>query len=132
MEPPREVVAYYERFAEEVRLDSGPSRLEFERTKEILARVLPAPPARIVDVGGAAGAYSAWLAERGYEVHLVDASPRLVEQARQLNARLERAISSLSVADARRLPQTAGFASAVLLMGPLYLPVRGRPHDGAR
>src|SRR5713101_10114430 len=83
-EPPAEVSAYYATFAEESRLTTGASRLEFERTKEILARVLPAAPARIVDVGGAAGAYSLWLAERGYQVHLVDASPRLVEHARQL------------------------------------------------
>jgi 2-polyprenyl-3-methyl-5-hydroxy-6-metoxy-1,4-benzoquinol methylase len=33
-------------------------------------------------VGGAAGAYAGWLAERGYTVHLVDAVPRLVEEAR--------------------------------------------------
>ena len=78
-----EVAAYYETYAEESRLTEGPSRLEFERTKEILARVLPAAPARIVDVGGAAGAYSLWLADRGYEVHLVDASARLVEEARR-------------------------------------------------
>jgi hypothetical protein len=31
----REVLAYYERFAEESRLGGGPSRLEFERTKEV-------------------------------------------------------------------------------------------------
>ena len=37
-----EILAYYERFAEENRLASGSSQLEFERTKEILARVLPA------------------------------------------------------------------------------------------
>jgi len=54
--PPREVVAYYDRFAEETRLATGPFRLEFERTKEILARVLPKPPARVLDVGGGAGA----------------------------------------------------------------------------
>jgi ubiquinone/menaquinone biosynthesis C-methylase UbiE len=120
MEPLQDVIAYYERFAEESRLDSGPSRLEFERTKEILARVLPKPPARLIDVGGAAGAYSAWLAERGYEIHLVDVSARLVEQARRLNAKLEKPIASLSVADARRLPQADRFAAAVLLMGPLY------------
>lgn len=120
MEPPREVVAYYERFAEESRLGSGPSRLEFERTKDILARILPAPPARIIDVGGAAGAYSTWLAELGYEVHLVDASPRLVEEARKRNATLPRPIASLAVADARSLPQPSGVADVVLLMGPLY------------
>jgi hypothetical protein len=78
-----EVQAYYDAFAEESRLASGPSVLEFERTKEILTRVLPGPPARIVDVGGAAGAYSSWLAAQGYEVHLVDLSSRLVEEARK-------------------------------------------------
>src|SRR5207249_7365285 len=60
--PLPEVQAYYARFPEESRLGSGSSRLEFERTKEILTRVLPPPPARIVDVGGAVGAYSLWLA----------------------------------------------------------------------
>jgi ubiquinone/menaquinone biosynthesis C-methylase UbiE len=120
MEPLRDVIAYYERFAEELRLGSGPARLEFERTKEILARVLPPPPATVLDVGGAAGVYSAWLAERGYEVHLVDVSARLVDQARQLNERLAKPIASMTVADARDLPQPDRFAAAVLLMGPLY------------
>ena len=80
MEPVRDVIDYYEQYAEESRLAAGASRLEFERTKEILQRLLPKPPARIVDVGGAAGVYSAWLAGLGHEVHLVDASKRLVER----------------------------------------------------
>ena len=120
MKPPTEVSDYYERFAEETRLELGASRLEFERTKEILSRVLPAPPARIVDVGGAAGAYSAWLAALGYDVHLIDLSPRLVEEARARNAALARPIASLTVGDARSLPQPDGSAAAVLVMGPLY------------
>jgi ubiquinone/menaquinone biosynthesis C-methylase UbiE len=120
VEIPREILTYYERFAEESRLSAGPSRLEFERTKDILGRVLPDPPARILDVGGAAGVYSAWLAEQGYEVHLVDASARLVNHARQVSAKLTTPMASLSVADARSLPQSDGFADAVLLMGPLY------------
>ena len=118
--PPPEVQAYYSRFPEESRLEVGAFRLEFERTKEILTRVLPGPPARIVDVGGAAGAYSFWLAERGYEVHLVDASARLVQEARARNAKSRTPIASLSVADARRLPQEDRSAAAVLVMGPLY------------
>src|SRR5436309_14202514 len=118
--PPPEVLAYYDGFPEESRLGFGFFRLEFERTKELLARVLPEPPARIVDVGGAAGAYSLWLAEQGYEVHLVDASPRLVEEARGRNATSATPIASLSVADARRLPQQDGSATVVLVMGPLY------------
>src|SRR5262245_10404049 len=85
LEPPPEVLAYYEQFAEESRLTTGPFKLEFARTKEILERVLPSPPAPIIDVGGAAGTYSAWLASLGYAVHLVDASGRLVEEARKHN-----------------------------------------------
>lgn len=117
---PDEVAAYYASYPEEGRLGKGSSRLEFERTKEILERVLPEAPARVVDVGGAAGAYSAWLAERGYEVHLVDAAPRLVEEARRRSAKLPKPIASLSVADARRLPRENASADAVLVMGPLY------------
>lgn len=120
MDSDREVVSYYERFPEETRLASGASRLEFERTKEILERLLPEPPARIVDVGGAAGVYSAWLAGLGYEVHMVDASERLIGEASKLNATLSPPIASVRVADARLLPQPDGFADVVLVMGPLY------------
>ncbi len=118
--PPPEILGYYATFPEESRLGFGPFRLEFARTKDILARVLPDPPARIVDVGGAAGAYSLWLAEQGYEVHLVDASPRLVDEARTRSAKSRTPIASLSVADARQLPQEVGSALVVLVMGPLY------------
>jgi len=119
-EPPSDVSAYYATFAEESRLATGASRLEFERTKDILARLLPPAPGPIVDVGGAAGAYSFWLADRGYDVHLVDASARLVEEARRRNARAAKRIASLTVADARSLPQESSSAAAVLVMGPLY------------
>jgi ubiquinone/menaquinone biosynthesis C-methylase UbiE len=82
--------------------------------------VLPAAPARIVDIGGAAGSYSLWLADRGYDVHLVDASPRLVDEARRRNDRAAAPIASLTVGDARLLPQADGTAAAVLVLGPLY------------
>jgi SAM-dependent methyltransferase len=84
------VVAYYATFAEESRLATGASRLEFERTREILSRILPPPPACVIDVGG--------------KRH--DAGP----------ARL----ASLVVGDARKLPQVRVSADAVLVMGPLY------------
>jgi SAM-dependent methyltransferase len=119
-EPEQAVAEYYASFPEETRLAGGSSRLEFERTKEILERVLPAAPARVIDVGGAAGAYSSWLAGRGHEVHLVDASARLVEEARRRNANASPPVASFTVSDARALPQADGFADAVLVMGPLY------------
>ena len=120
MKPPAEVLAYYDQFAEESRLDDGAFKLEFARTKEILQRVLPPPPARIIDVGGAAGTYSVWLADLGYTVHLVDASARLVSEAKKRSASLTRPIESLTVADARALPKADGSADVILLMGPLY------------
>jgi protein-L-isoaspartate O-methyltransferase len=118
--PPAEVQAHYATFPEESRLSFGPDRLEFERTKEILSRFLPPPPARIVDVGGAAGVYSLWLAGKGYEVHLVDASPRLVEEARKRSAQSATPLASMTVGDARQLQQADGSAAAILVMGPLY------------
>jgi 2-polyprenyl-3-methyl-5-hydroxy-6-metoxy-1,4-benzoquinol methylase len=78
------VSAYDNGYEEESRLASGSSRLEFQRTKEILGRVLPLPPARVVDVGAAAF-YSFWLADQGYDVDLVDAAACLVDEARRRN-----------------------------------------------
>jgi hypothetical protein len=55
LEPPPEIIAYYEQFPEEVRPEMGPFKLEFARTKDILGRLLPPPPGRIVDVGWGGG-----------------------------------------------------------------------------
>jgi ubiquinone/menaquinone biosynthesis C-methylase UbiE len=120
METPREIIEFYDRYAEESRLEQGPFQLEFERTKILLRTVLPPAPARIVDVGGAAGVYSTWLAAAGYEVHLIDASPRLVAEARRRNQSLAQPVAAFDVADARALPRTDRSAEAVLVMGPLY------------
>ena len=120
MDTPRDIVEYYDRTPEESRLMAGRGQLEFERSKEIITRVLPKSRARIVDVGGAAGPYSAWLADLGHDVHLVDASPRLVEEARKFNSTRKVRIASLEVGDARSLPQADSFADLVLIMGPLY------------
>ena len=120
LRPPLEVVDYYDRYAEENRLQHGAARLEFERTKEILRRVLPHPPAVILDVGGAAGAYSFWLAEQQYAVHLVDGSERLVREARRRNEEAAHPLASAAVSDARALPHDEASADAVLVMGPLY------------
>lgn len=75
------VGAYYERVPEESRLEVGAFRLEEARTRELVKRHAPAPPARVLDVGGAAGAYAFWLAEQGDDVSLIDAAPRLVALA---------------------------------------------------
>jgi ubiquinone/menaquinone biosynthesis C-methylase UbiE len=119
-DPPPEVIGYYSVYAEELRLTSGSAQLEFERTKELLTRVLPAPPAQIADVGGASGAYAFWLAGLGYAVHLIDATPRLVEEARRRNAESHTPLASIARGDARHLPSESESMDVVLIMGPLY------------
>jgi 2-polyprenyl-3-methyl-5-hydroxy-6-metoxy-1,4-benzoquinol methylase len=59
----------------------GRPTLEFVRSLELLGRLLPAPPARVLDVGGGPGTYAVPLAEGGYQVHLVDPLPLHVRQA---------------------------------------------------
>jgi len=115
-----DVRAYYDRYEEETRLAGGSSQLEFERTKEILARHLPPPPARVLDVGGAAGVYSLWLASLGHEVHLVDASARLVEEAKRRSALAAKPIRSMRVGNACALEDPSESADVVMVMGPLY------------
>lgn len=117
---PGEIARYYQEVAEEVRLTTGPSQLEFMRTKEVVLRYLSPPPATILDVGGASGAYALWLAEMGYQVHLIDPVPRLVEEARRRSDLSPNGICSCQVGDARELRFNDGFADSVLLMGPLY------------
>ena len=116
----RDIAAYYDRGEEEGRLGDW-GRLEFLRTRELLARFLPAPPATVLDVGGAAGAYALPLAAEGYEVHLVDPVALHVEQARAASAAQPDApLASAVVGDARALPVDDHSADVALLLGPLY------------
>ena len=112
--------AYYEHAPEESRLEQLPFRLEEIRTRELIARHAPPPPATVADVGGGAGAYAFWLADAGYTVHLVDAAPRLVAEARRRSAGLTHRLASCAVGDARALELGDGCADVVLLLGPLY------------
>lgn len=111
---------YYDRAPEESRLSSGVSRLEELRTRELILRHIPAAPADVLDVGGAAGAYAFWLAEKGYQVKLIDASSRLVGIAGERNQRADHRLKSCLVGDARAIPEKDDSADVVLLLGPLY------------
>jgi SAM-dependent methyltransferase len=114
------IAAYYDQAPEETRLDASPFQLEALRTRELIARHAPPPPATVLDVGGAAGAYAVWLAEAGYAVHLLDAAPRLVAEAHRRGMGLTRPLASCEVGDARTLPFPSASADVVLLLGPLY------------
>lgn len=117
---PQDVLDHYAMGRERDRLAHGHGRLEALRTSELLERWLPAAPATVLDVGGAAGRYALPLAALGYAVHLVDPVPLHVEQAGQASAAAEHALAAVLQGDARALPYDDASADAVLLLGPLY------------
>jgi SAM-dependent methyltransferase len=112
----QDIIDHYNQVREDLRLSQGWGLLELARTQEVILRHLPKPPGTVLDIGGAAGVYSAWLGSLGYEAHLVDPVPRHIEQAR----RSLDAIRSAQIGDARQLPANDESVDAVLLLGPLY------------
>src|SRR4030095_1687492 len=110
---------HYASVSERQRL--GPWSLERGRTRELLGRSLPPPPAVVLDIGGAAGIYALPLAAAGYQVHLVDPLAMHVQQARRASAAQPAAPpASAAVGDARQLDRPDASADAALLLGPLY------------
>jgi len=96
------------------RLDKPRGTVEFLRTREIIGRFLPPPPARILDVGGGPGRYALDLQGAGYAVELVDVLEAHVAQAKSAGVKLA------TVGDARKLEFGDAAMDAVLLLGPLY------------
>ena len=117
---PKEIEGHYQQVVEAERLAAEQGELERLRTHEILARELPAPPAVIFDVGGAAGVYAIPLAKQGYQVHLIDPVERHLRQARAAAEAAGVALASIVQGDARKLDVPTGTADAALLLGPLY------------
>lgn len=115
MDPYEDVVSHYEdRYDEDVRLEKDAlGRLELLRTRLIINRYLPDPPASILDIGGGPGVYATQLNEAGYDVELIDIVPRHIRQATARGVRAQ-------LGDARKLPVTPQSQDAVLLLGPLY------------
>ncbi|MGH2617943.1 MAG: class I SAM-dependent methyltransferase [Thermomicrobiales bacterium] len=117
---PAETIAHYGSGYEWERLADGTSRLELVRSQVLLSRFLPPAPATVLDIGGGPGAYAAWLAREGYQVHLLDAVPLHVTQAREASAQQPDHPFTAAVGDARALPYGDESADAALLFGPLY------------
>jgi SAM-dependent methyltransferase len=115
---PREIIEHYQSIDEGSRITEGLAQLELIRTKEVLGRHLPAPPARILDVGGATGVHAAWIAAGGHTVHVVDLVPHHVERASRLEVPAGQVTAE--IADGRSLPLDDASFDAVLLFGPLY------------
>src|SRR5829696_1797942 len=111
-----ELQAHYAKRREWERLDDPKGVVEFERTKEILQRRLPAAPAVIADIGGGPGRYALWLAELGYAVEHRDLVRLHVEQLQGSSGSMVDA----EVGDARNLNLPDSSVDAVVLVGPLY------------
>ncbi|MFN2232901.1 MAG: class I SAM-dependent methyltransferase [Anaerolineales bacterium] len=115
------VVAYYSNFNEQSRLSDYWGQIEYLRTQNIISRFLKKSPSVILDVGGAAGRYSCWLAQKGHQVHLIDPVPLHIQQAQAASdAQPEAPLASCKIGDARHLEFDDGTADVILLLGPLY------------
>jgi SAM-dependent methyltransferase len=90
--------------------------LERLRTEELLDRLLPRPPAAVLDAGGGPGRYAGRLAGLGYRVTLLDPVPGHVADA----AAAGRGAYAVERGDATALPHPPSAFDAVLLLGPLY------------
>jgi SAM-dependent methyltransferase len=124
------VRAHYETGIERDRLDLPLGVVEFERTKEIVGRHLPAPPATVADIGGGPGRYAVWLAGVGYDVIHRDIVPLHVDQAREAGIVAGVTIDA-NVGDARSIDLADESVDSVLLLGPLYHLTRRRDRIGA-
>jgi 2-polyprenyl-3-methyl-5-hydroxy-6-metoxy-1,4-benzoquinol methylase len=111
------ILRHYEGVREEDRISYGFAQLELVRTQEVLRRHLPPPPAKIVDIGGGTGIHAAWLAQDGYQVRVVDITPRHVAKT---NTDLGPLGVIAEIGDARALAASDDTFDAALLLGPLY------------
>ena len=113
---------YYTSFDEDNRLNKDASgKLEFEMTMRILDKYMP-QSATILDLGGASGAYTFPLANKGYKMYLADLSENLISIAKKKckNEKIDNIIScdvvnalDLSIYEDNKF-------DVVLLFGPLY------------
>src|SRR5947209_8679346 len=101
---PPDVAPHYDSGYEQARLSQRRGRIELARTRIILERYLPPPPARVLDIGGGPGVYATWLAQAGYDVHLLDVLQLHVDIAREASARQPGHEFSADLGDARSLP----------------------------
>ena len=93
-----DILSYYERFDEANRLARGSGLLEVARIQELIQRSLPSPRV-VLDVGGGPGRYSFWLAEKGYQVHLIDLVEKHVKEAREASESQPHPLASVTQGD---------------------------------
>ncbi|MGD0832893.1 MAG: class I SAM-dependent methyltransferase [Candidatus Dormibacteria bacterium] len=93
-----------------------------------LLRLLPPPPATVLDAGCGPGLYAVRLGALGYQVHGVDVGPAVIRHARRSSraAGLDRQVQ-FDVADLRSLPVSPRYDAALLVYYVLEnLPIRSQ------
>ena len=117
-----EVADYYNANTEREwkRIERHP--VEFEITKRILEKYLPAAPAGIIDIGGGPGRYSFWLSKAGYEVSLLDLAQNCIDFAKEESKRQNVKIRDFMVGNVLELDNLVQdrVFDVALLMGPMY------------
>lgn len=112
--------AFYDEYGEEEwrRLErSFSNRMEFENSVAYIDREFP-ESGHVLDAGGAAGRYAAWLADRGYRVMLLDCSAGQLSIARRkLTERDVRDRVGTVRADLRSIPAPDDSFDGVLCLG---------------
>ena len=116
-----EIIENYKDFEEDKRLSDAFGRFEKEQTKDLILRYCKKKELTILDVGGATGAYSFWLAGLNHNVYLVDIVPKHIEISKNKtkNENLP-VLKDYIVGDARKLPFEDNFADLLIMHGPLY------------
>jgi ubiquinone/menaquinone biosynthesis C-methylase UbiE len=114
-----DIVDFYTAYDEKNRLITRHS-IERIRSEIIIRRYLINKRMRILDIGGAAGIYSFWLAELGHSVSLIDLTPKHIEQANEIQKTKVDKLESITLGDACNLQFEDKSFDLVLLMGPLY------------
>jgi len=116
----KEIIRYYDSGIESVRLQTDVFQLERIRTQEIILRHLKEKSLKILDIGGGSGFYSFWLSGLGHKIHLVDPVRMNIKKAREMEARSEIKLASISIGEARSLDFENESFDLALSFGPLY------------
>lgn len=115
----RNIERFYNKVSEETRLNKGMGIFEFERVKSLIAKYTPNAPSQIIDIGGGTGKYSAWLAKKGHQVHLVEPVSKHIKIA-QIKANKLKNKFSIHLCESRKLDFPNNYADLIILHGPLY------------
>ena len=95
-------------------------RLELVSTLQLIDEFFP-PGCHVADIGGGPGLYAVELLQRGYQVSLLDLSPRSIDFAKENLKELDLHANRVEVADARDLSLLPSQAfDAALELGPMY------------